>query len=382
MSVATEAERRRLGESFAELCAIPSPSGDEAACARHVAEELRRAGVAVESDVAGNLLARLGEGQGGVLLCAHVDTVPPTAPIEPVLGEDGFWANARPGILGADNKAAVAVILAAVRRLARDGVPVPLEILFTVAEETALAGAKAFDAARLRSDFGYVFDHATPIGEVVLASPTDFHVRADFRGQAAHAGIRPEDGRSAILAAARAVASLPHGRVDPDTTVNAGRIEGGTAINVVPERCHVDVEVRSLDRDRAEAMVAEVVDRTYDAANASETDVDVTVERKFEGYRLKAGTPAVEVARRALRARGYEPRPIASGGGSDANVLVAGGFACVNLANGTERAHQADERVSRLNLEAMLDLLLALVEEAARELRGAPSPALEGAWPA
>src|SRR5439155_24830741 len=139
-------------------------------------------------------------------LCAHLDTVPLLAPVEPVLVDD-FWENANEGVLGADNKAAVAVLLALARHVCRDPVPIDLELLFTVCEETALAGARAFDAARLRSDFGYVFDHASPIGELVLDSPTHFRIEADFRGAAAHAGIRPEEGRSAIRAAARAIAA-------------------------------------------------------------------------------------------------------------------------------------------------------------------------------
>ncbi len=162
-----------------------------------------------------------------MLLCAHLDTVPLQAPVEPVL-RDGFWENANEGILGADNKAAIAVLLALARHICREGSPVDVELLFTVGEETALAGALAFDAASLRSDFGYVFDHASPIGEVVIDSPTHYRFQADFRGAAAHAGIRPELGRSAILAAARAIASLPLGRLDEGTTVNIGTIEGGT----------------------------------------------------------------------------------------------------------------------------------------------------------
>ncbi len=76
-----------------------------------------------------------------------------------------------------------------------------VEILFTTSEELALRGAKAFAADSLRSEFGYVFDHASPIGEVVVASPTYYRLEARFLGRAAHAGIRPEDGHNAIAAA-------------------------------------------------------------------------------------------------------------------------------------------------------------------------------------
>jgi tripeptide aminopeptidase len=301
-----------------------------------------------------------------LLLCAHLDTVPLAAQVEPVLLE-GVWENANEGILGADNKAAVAVLLALARHAHREGAPVDLELLFTVGEETALAGARAFDASRLRSEFGYVFDHASPIGDVIVDSPSHFRVEASFRGAAAHAGIRPEDGRSAILAAARAIDSMPLGRLDGETTVNVGTISGGTAMNVVPERCELLAEVRSLRDERAEAVVAEVVDRIHQAANRPDCDcdVDVGVQRTFSGYRLSASAPPVRVAEAALRACGHEPVRIASGGGSDANALLAQGFQTVNLANGTERNHEPGERVSVSALEGMLDVALALLDEAA-----------------
>src|SRR2546427_657844 len=169
MRPASEAERRRLNDLFAELCAIPSPFGHEAACAARVREELES-------------------------LRLH--------------GEEG-------------------------------------------------------DAGALRSDFGYVFDHASAIGEVVVASPTYFRIEAAFHGKAAHAGIRPEDGRSAIVAAARAVTSLRLGRLDEETTANVGSIEGGTGgTNVVPEHARFLAEARSIDDAKVDAVVAEMIDRT------------------------------------------------------------------------------------------------------------------------
>jgi tripeptide aminopeptidase len=370
MRPASEVERRRLNETFAELCRIRSVSGEEAAIAARVGDELRGLGVAVEPDDAGNLLARVPgrDPDRCVLLCAHLDTVPHAGVIEPVC-VDGGWVSAGDTILGADNKAAVAVLLALARRAATEGAPVGLELLLTVGEEAALRGAKAFDASRLRSPFGYVFDHASPIGEVVMASPTYYRVEARFRGAAAHAGIRPEDGRSAIVAAARAVAAMRLGRIDEETTANVGALEGGLpgATNVVPEHASLLAEARSLDDDKVEAVVAEMVDRVHDAANepACECDVDVIVERQFSGYRHRPQAPAVLAAEEALRACGYEPRRIVTGGGSDANALEAQGFACTNLANGTERNHQPDERVSVAALEGMLDVGHALLDHLA-----------------
>src|SRR4051794_7968527 len=144
---------------------------------------------------------------------------PPT-PEPPTRRREGSFENANEAILGADNKAALVVMMEVARRAVRDGAPVGIELLFTTTEELALRGAKAFDAGQLRSEFGFVFDHATPIGEVIVAAPTYYRIDASFHGHAAHAGIRPEDGRNAIAAAAAAIASMDLGRLDPQTTVN------------------------------------------------------------------------------------------------------------------------------------------------------------------
>ncbi len=378
MRRATDAERERLHDTFAALCRIASPSGRERACADWITAELRGMGLEVKEDDAGpsvgsdagNLLARIpGAGEESILLCAHMDTVPLTAPLDPVR-RDGGWTNDGEGILGADNKTAVAVIIELARRLtsgAGGGRPaVGVEILFTVCEEISLLGATEFDVSRLRSRYGYVFDHATPIGEIVLAAPTLHRMVAEFRGRAAHAGVRPEDGRSAIAAAAKAIAAMRLGRIDPETTANVGTIEGGTAINVVPERCRVEAEVRSVDQQRVETLATEMIDHMQDAADAAECDLDVTVERMIQGYRTRPKATQVAVAEQALRACGYEPRHIITGGASDANALEAAGLPCTNLADGTEHNHEPTERISIDALEGLLELAIALVEESGR----------------
>jgi tripeptide aminopeptidase len=371
---ASSAERKRLLEDFVRLCEIESPSKAERQVADVVRAELQSLGLHVEEDDsardtgsdAGNLLARIPgpDGRPTILLCAHLDTVPLSAPVE-VVQDNGVLSNRNDAILGADNKAAVATVLGTVRRLVADGSPVGVEILFTTCEELALAGAKAFERGRLRSDFGYVFDHASPVGELVLSSPTYYRLELDFRGQAAHAGIRPEAGRNAIAAAARAVMAMKLGRLDEATTANVGQIEGGSAANVVAERCRVVLETRSLDDSRAGDVVGSMVDAATEAASDSECDVETTVERLFRGYRLQRTAPVVEIAARALESCGIEPQYINTGGGSDANVLIAAGLPVLNLANGTERNHEPDESVTVDALETILDVTLAIVEASA-----------------
>jgi tripeptide aminopeptidase len=336
--------------------------------------ELSELGLEVEEDDSasetgsdsGNLLARMAgpEGARTILLCAHLDTVPLDDRVEVEL-EEGVFRNRNEAILGADNKAAIATILNTARRFAPGGLPVGLELLFTTCEELALRGAKAFDRSKLESEYGFVFDHASPVGELIVAAPTYYRLEARFHGAAAHAGIRPEDGRNAIAAAARAVAAMEIGRLDPETTANVGRIEGGTAGNVVAERCKVELETRSLDEARAGEVVGRMVDACSAAASDAQCDVETSVERLFRGFRLARSAGPVEAAARALEGLGMEPQYVATGGGSDANAFIAAGLPVLNVANGTERNHQPDESVTVEALERTLDVTLGIVEASA-----------------
>jgi tripeptide aminopeptidase len=367
-------EHERLVEDFVRLCEIESPSRRERGVADAVAAELRSLGLEVAEDAsgsetgsdAGNLLARLPAADPGapaVLLCAHMDTVPLAAPIE-VMRENGILTNRHDAILGADNKAAVAVLLAVARRLVREPAPAEVELLFTTCEERALGGAKAFDRSQLRARLGFVFDHASPIGELIVAAPTYYRIEATFLGKAAHAGLCPEAGRSAIAAAANAISRLRLGRQDEGTTANAGRIEGGTATNVVPDRCRVEIEARSLDRERAGALVSEIVDVLTDAASDGDCDLETEIEEGFRGYRLPRTGPPVSWAAEALAELGIEPVFRATAAGSDANVLNAAGLPCLNVADGTEGNHRPDERIAVPSLGTLLDVVLGVVARA------------------
>ncbi len=371
---AAEADRRRLHDTFATLCRIPSPTGHEREVADWIRRELAGFGLLVQEDEsgpavgsdAGNLLARIeGRSARTLLLCAHMDTVPLTASVDPIQ-RDGGWENANEGILGADNKAAVAAIveLARIVTAVASAPEVGIELLFTVAEETGLNGAREFDVSRLRSDFGYVFDHASPVGEIITASPTHMRIDAEIRGRAAHAGLQPEQGVNAIVAAAHAIVNMPQGRYDAETTANVGIVMGGTATNVVADRCTLSAEVRAVEQTQVDRYVTEAIDALQDAADTAGCDLDLNLQQLFSGYRLGAREPTVALAGRALRRLGYETRLRSSGGGADANALRSQGFPCTNLANGTERAHERTERVSFAALEANLDLMLALIEEA------------------
>ena len=364
----------RLVERFVRLCEIPSITGDERAVADAVAAELRELGIEFREDDsagparagAGNLIARIPgrEGaEGWISFFAHLDTVPHDEPIE-VVDVDGVLRSAGDTILGADNKAAVTVLMELGAALADEPGEIGVELVFTVAEEQGLRGAAALDSSALESECGFVLDHATPIGEVITASPTYKKIVAEFRGIEAHAGIRPEAGRSAIEAASAAIATMDLGRIDEETTANVGTIGGGRAPNVVAGRCLVEAEARSVEAGRAEETAQRMVDACTWAAGERGLDVDVMVETFFRGYRIKPSSRPLAMARAGLAACGIEPLEVTTGGGSDANALRAGGFDALLLANGTEANHTSDESVPVASLTTMLDVCRAIVREA------------------
>jgi tripeptide aminopeptidase len=363
----------RLLERFVRLCEIPSPTGQERAVADAVLEELRGLGVEVSEDGAagparagaGNLVARVpGEGDGWVMFGAHLDTVPHEGPVEVVL-DAGVYRSAGETILGADNKAAVAVLVELAARAIERPPPLGLELVFSVAEEDGLRGAKELEVGALRSSYGFVLDHASAIGEVIVAAPTYNRLEADFAGAEAHAGIRPEDGHNAIAAAAAAVAAMKLGRLDEQTTANVGVIRGGTASNVVPGQCRLEGEARSLDEGRAAEAVQSMLDACAWAAEEWGCDLEAEVREMFRGYRLRSSAAPVEVATQALRRCGHAPVEVATGGGSDANAFCAAGFEAVLLANGTEANHTPQESVAAARIREMLDVCEAIVDEAA-----------------
>jgi tripeptide aminopeptidase len=366
-----------LVDRFLELCALPSPSGRERAVTDRVTAVLTELGLDWDEDdaaakldgEAGNVYCRIpatnGEGGTPIFLCAHTDTVPPEAAIDPVVGEDGVVRNAAGTILGSDNKAAVVVMLEAVRRILDEGrAHAGIELLFTSQEEVSLRGADAFDHSRLHAATGYVYDQGAPIGEIVLGSPHARLLDFRFHGTAAHAGMHPEDGRSAIAAASRAIADFRLGRVDGETSANVGVISGGTARNVVPEWCTFTAEVRSHDEPKAVELAREMLESAAFAASLVDCEVESEVRPSFPGYRFRESDPAVRLAATALERAGYTPSYALSGGGADANVFNARGLQCVNLANGMMEIHTPDEHIAVADLEGMVEVTLALIEAA------------------
>ena len=222
---------------------------------------------------------------------------------------DGVVTNAEDGILGADNKATVAALLDAVRQIVRAGTPhAGIELVLTAQEEVGLRGAKAFDHDRLHARIGYVFDHASPIGGMVLEAPSQYSIDARFLGREAHSGIAPEEGRSAIAAAARAIAEMRLGRIDDETTANIGTVHGGSARNIVAGLCTVQAETRSLDPAKALRQCQAMIDSITHAADAEGCEVETATTHEYEAYRLRRADPVVVLAEQALDRLRLRPR--------------------------------------------------------------------------
>lgn len=371
MSVFPVPSRERLTDLFLALTRIPSPSRDERAAADLVIASLGSLGLSLHEDdtaaaiggTAGNLFVTV-EGAGAsphVALGAHLDTVAPTDVIEPVLDEQGVFRNSRRTILGADDKTAIAALLHATELLHASQLSFPtFELFFTVSEETGLVGAKHMGDA-LRSPLAVVFDSCGPVGGITVKAPSQQGLYAAFRGQAAHSGVEPERGRSAIQAAAKAIATMELGRIDEETSANIGVITGGVASNIIPEFCELRGECRSHDDAKLSRVAAAMVDALQEGAAQVGVDVDVSLVHEYRAFALTGRSPVVRLGKAAISALGLEPLLLTAGGGSDANMLNARGLPAVNLTAGMMNVHSADEYVSLDELERLCRLVLQLI---------------------
>lgn len=354
-------------DEFIELVKIDAESGSESQMAAAVADKLRGIGLEVEQDSAGNVIGRLpshGCGcscGGAIMLCAHLDRVPPGKGVNPVI-RDGVIYSSGDTVLAADDIAGVTAILAGLRMAKASGQCLPpVEVVFTVSEERGLRGAKQLDYSQLASKTGYIFDAADPVGTVILSSPTHMGLEVEIIGRAAHAAANPEDGISAIRAAAEAIAEFPFGRVDARTTANVGMMSGGTATNIISEKAYFKAEVRSLDHQRALDLAKECASKICGTAASRGAHADVATTVDYCGYTIPKDAPVVERAVRALRATGREVVFESTMGGSDGNVFNAHGIACVVLGIGSRDVHSTRENQPVSELVAAAELARDLI---------------------
>jgi tripeptide aminopeptidase len=352
----------RLLATFLDLVRIDNPSGGEGPIAAHVRGLLEGMGLTVVEDSLHNLLARV-PGQGEpLLLNAHMDSVAPCHGVRPVVA-DGVVRSSGDTVLGADDLAGVAAIVEGVRStLVRGGTHRAAEILFTVQEEVGLRGAAQFDTSTLQARAGVTLDSGGDFGGIIIGAPAQDSLYAVVIGRAAHAGVAPERGVNAIAVAARALAAMPLGRIDAETTANIGIIKGGAATNIVPERVELWGEARSHDQDKLVAQVEQMVAALEEAARAAGADVKIEITHKYDAYRLAKDLPIIQRIGAALRAIGFEPNFQISGGGSDVNIFAQRELQVANVSVGYREIHSAGEYIAVADLERVAELVARLLE--------------------
>ena len=360
-------------DEFIALASLNSLSRSEGLVAGYLIGRLRELGLDFEVDDSaprtgsdtGNILVRIPGNRPGptVLLCAHMDTVGSTEGMVPELRGGVVYSNGRT-VLGADDKAGIAILMSALSDLQGGGLPHPdLEVLFTVQEEVGLSGAEALQA-NLKAAFGYVLDGDGPVGNIVNQAPSKVDLDLVLTGKAAHAGVCPEEGINAIVVAAKAIARLHTGRIDRRTTSNVGLINGGRIRNIVADRAEVSMEVRSTDPGRLEAEVQAALDAFEEEAAAAGAQLSVRKALPFVAFTIPETHPVVANAFRAARALGIEPQLWTSGGGMDANIFNVKGLPCIGLGIGIEGAHSPNEHIAVVQLETGVRFIEALLKEA------------------
>jgi tripeptide aminopeptidase len=372
----------RITDEFAHLAAINSPPLKERQIAEYLCERFERLGAEVLFDGAaaatggevGNLIARFsgtGKKSEPLILSVHMDTVEPGGDVVPQL-KHGVFTSAGETILGADDKAGIAEIIEALEVLHEQKIPHgPLEVVVTIAEEIGLVGAKHLDVSLLKGRRGYALD-TTGIECMVLKAPGANRLRIEVTGLAAHAGLAPEDGVSAIQTAGLALSEMRLGRIDEETTANIGKIKGGVAINIIPESVKLEGEARSHDPDKLAAQTEHMVTCFEKAADAMACEIDGKIVRPQVAITVKPDYPSMAVAedaelvtmvKTAAKEIDMDLKIRLGGGGSDANIFNGHGIEMIILPTGMTDVHTSKESVKVADMVKLAELLVEVIKE-------------------
>ncbi len=370
--------RDRLGETFKFLVEIDSISKEEATISSEIRKILESLGAETVVDSAGdkiggnsgNLIAKFkGNKQAPpLLLNAHMDTVEPGKGITAVL-EEGIFTSDGTTILGADDKSAIAILIETIKIIQENDLPYgPIELVLTVCEEIGLLGAKHLDLSLINAEYGYALD-ATDTEGIVTRAPSANRLEFKIHGKDAHAGAAPEKGINAISLASKAVAKLEIGRIDHETTCNIGIIEGGRAINIVPNLVTVKGEVRSHDEEKLSKITNEIVSsfkgvvENYKEASFEDglPRLEVYVEKDFSRTYIPDEHPVVSLACKAAENLGRKMVAKTTGGGADANILFGKGIVTGVLGTGMRDMHTVRESVRLDDMVKTVELLLEII---------------------
>lgn len=366
--------QKRLINTFKQLVAIDSISRAEREMGDYVTQQLQELGLEVQEDNAGELIGgNCGNIYGflpgdpqkePLLFCVHLDTVEPGKGKQALVGADGVIRSKGDTVLGADDATGVAAVLEALRAIQENTLPHrPLEVLFTVAEEIYCKGIEQFNFSRLRSRQAYVLDLTGPLGTAALRAPTILTFTVSVRGRSAHAGFAPEQGVHAIAAAAAAISELRLGRIDPDTTLNIGLVEGGRATNIIPDSCLVTGEVRSLSHLKALSTAETVRNIFRKEAQSFGAEIEFNTEIQSLAYATAPSHPVVSRFESVCQQLGLETVLVDTFGGSDNNSLAQRGITGIVIANAMHECHSTSEYTTIDELTGIAGITLALMTD-------------------
>ena len=365
---------KRLLEEFFEIVQVDSETKFEGKIVKVLRDKLTKLGLEVFEDdtasvtkhEAGNLFGFLKgnvEGADPIMFNAHMDTVSPGVGIKPCV-KDGWVVPDGTTILGGDDKAGVVSILEAIRVLKENKLPHgDIQVVFTAGEESGLAGARALDPRNLKGKYGFSLDTGGVVGNVKTQAPSRCAVTANIHGISAHAGVAPEKGVSAVEIAAKAIAKMPLGRIDSETTANIGVIQGNSPLNVVCDHVLVCAEARSTDKDKLEAQLKAMTEAFENTAKEMGGKAEVSVEIFYKSFKLSDDDPVVNIVTRAAAKIGRTCKTSMGGGGSDGNIFNGHGMPTVVMAIGYEDCHTKNEKQSIEELNKSAEMVLAIISE-------------------
>ncbi|HAF94707.1 MAG: hypothetical protein A2X34_00285 [Elusimicrobia bacterium GWC2_51_8] len=371
---------KRMVRNFTELASISSLSGKEAGVATRLERIFKLMGAAVYMDNAGekiqgdsgNLVVKI-KGTGGgepFLLSAHMDTVGPAADIKPQVHSDRVTSDGTT-VLGADCKAGIAIIIETVKVLEEMRLPhPPLELVFTISEEMALMGAKFLDYSKLKARRGLIFDNEKPLDCVITSAPAADKMDIKVYGLAAHAGVAPEKGISAIKIVSSAIAGMKLGRIDSETTANIGFINGGNAVNIVPPLVELSGEARSHNLEKLRRQTRHMEDclkkavkkmRVRSRGKTFSPRYDFLLEHKFPNLIINSRDPVLKIIEEAMKDQGLKMKAMASGGGTDANIMYGHGISAPILGTGMREVHTTHEYLDLKDFFGCARLTLGII---------------------
>jgi tripeptide aminopeptidase len=355
---------KRLVANFIELVKIDSESGKEKKVSKYLQKKLCDLGLDVALDKMGNIYAILhGKITGqSLLFSAHMDTVTPGNGIEPVVKGDKIISKGDT-ILGGDDKSGIAEIMEMLYLIKEKELETTsVVVIFSVKEEVGLKGAKELQPIQV--DYGFVLDTGGDIGTVVVKAPTHYSFIADIKGRSAHAGIEPEKGVNAIVAASRAISACKIGRIDADTVANIGIINGGKATNIVPDSVKIKGEVRSLSKKKVKKHINDMKEAFVKECKKVGAEVIFNETKDYNSFDVSEEKDLLKICKRAAQSIGVKHQEKASGGGSDANIFNKMGIPTVVLSTGMRNVHTCDEEIRISDMVKATEYLMAIVKKA------------------